>query len=104
MLKSQEWLPNRSTDKHDLTMLVEEIEASWKSIAPSYDEYLRLAVVFSDEQEEDGRDLFHRVYSLDPKYNSRDCDKQFTEVSERDYTDCKIGTLIHLMNKYNVTR
>ena len=97
-------IPNRSIDKHDLTMLVEEIEASGISIAPSYDEYLQLAIVFANEQGEDGRDLFHRVCSLDPKYNSRDCDKQFTEVSERGYTDCKIGTLIHLMNKYNVTR
>ena len=82
--------------------LVEKIEASRISIAPSYDEYLKLAIVFYNEHGEDGRGLYHRVCSLDPKYNSRDCDKQFTEVSKRGYTDCTIGTLLHLMKKYNV--
>ena len=82
--------------------LVEKIEASGTSIAPSYDEYLKLAIVFYNELGEDGRGLYHRVCSLDPKYNSRDCDKQFTEVSKRGYTDCTIGTLVHLMKKHNV--
>lgn len=86
----------------NIVELVEKIEAYGISIAPSYDEYLKLAIVFYNEQGEDGRDLYHRVCSLDPKYNSRDCDKQFTEVSKRGYTDCTIGTLLHLMKRYNV--
>ena len=87
---------------NNMVELVEKIEASRISIAPSYDEYLKLAIVFFNEHGEDGRGLYHRVCSLDPKYNSRDCDKQFTEVSKRGYTDCTIGTLLHLMKKYNV--
>lgn len=87
---------------NNLVELVEKIEASRISVAPSYDEYLKLAIVFYNEQGEDGRGLYHRVCSFDPKYNSRDCDKQFTEVSKRGYTDCTIGTLLHLMKKYNV--
>lgn len=86
----------------NIVELVEKIEASGISIAPSYDEYLKLAIVFYNEQGEDGRGLYHRVCSLEPKYNSRDCDKQFTEVSKRGYTDCTIGTLVHLMKRYNV--
>ena len=87
---------------NNLVELVEKIEASGISIAPSYDEYLRLAIVFYSEEGELGRDLFHRVCSLDPSYNPRECDKLFTEVSKRGYTDCSIGTLAHLMKKYNV--
>ena len=86
----------------NIVELVEKIEAYGISIAPSYDEYLKLAIVFYNEQGEDGRGLYHRVCSLDPKYNSRDCDKQFTEVSKRGYTDCTIGTLVHFMKRYNV--
>lgn len=86
----------------NIVELVEKIEASGISIAPSHDEYLKLAIVFYNEQGEDGRGLYHRVCSLEPKYNSRDCDKQFTEVSKRGYTDCTIGTLVHLMKRYNV--
>ena len=82
--------------------MVEKIEASGTSIAPSYDEYLKLAIVFYNELGEDGRGLYHRVCSLDSKYKSKDCDKQFNEVSKRGYTDCSIGTLVHLMKRYNV--
>jgi len=82
--------------------LVEKIEASRTSIAPSYDEYLKLAIVFYKELGEEGRGLYHRVCSLDSKYKSKDCDKQFNEVSNRGYADCTIGTLVHLMKRYNV--
>ena len=91
-----------AASENNLTELVDKIEASRISIAPSYDEYLKLAIVFFNEHGEDGRGLYHRVCSLDPKYNSRDCDKQFTEVSKRNYTQCSKGTLVHLMKKYNV--
>jgi len=93
---------NRSSENQDLTKLVEKIETSGISIAPSYDEYLKLAIVFANEQGEDGRSLLHRVCSLDPSYNPRECDKQFNEVSKRNYTQCSKGTLVHLMKRYNV--
>jgi len=91
-----------ATSDINIIELVEKIEASGISIAPSYDEYLKLAIVFANEQGEVGRDLFHRVCSLDPSYNSRDCDEQYNEVSKRGYSDCTTGTLVHLMKRYNV--
>ena len=60
---------NRSSENQDLTKLVEKIEASGTSIAPSYDEYLKLAIVFYNELGEDGRVLYHRVCSLDQNIN-----------------------------------
>ena len=92
----------RAASDNNLVELVEKIEASGTSIAPSYNEYLKLAIVFYNELGENGRGLYHRVCSLDPKYKSRDCDKQFNEVSKRGYTDCTIGTLVHLMKRYNI--
>ena len=91
-----------AASENNLTELVDKIEASGISIAPSYEEYLKLAIVFYNEQGEEGRDLFHRVCSLDPRYDAKDCDKQFNEVSKRNYTQCSKGTLVHLMKKYNV--
>ena len=87
---------------NDLTELVDKIETSGRSIAPSYEEYLKLAIVFYSELGENGRSYFHRVCCLDSKYDSKDCDKQFNEVSKRNYTQCSKGTLVHLMKKYNV--
>jgi hypothetical protein len=91
-----------AASENNLTELVDKIEASGISIAPSYEEYLRLAIVFYSELGEDGRGLFQRVCSLDPRYDAKDCDKQFNEVSKRNYTQCSKGTLFHLMKKYNV--
>ena len=90
------------SSKNDLTELVEKIEASGISIAPSYDEYMKLAIVFHSEQGENGRGLYHRVCSLDSKYDLKDCDIQFDKVSKRDYTRCTKGTLLYLMKEYNV--
>ena len=88
--------------ENNMVELVEKIETSGTSIARSYDEFFKLAIVFYNELGEDGRGLYHRVCSLDPKYKSKDCDKQFNEVSKRNYTQCSKGTLVHLMKRYNV--
>ena len=88
--------------ENNMVELVEKIETSGTSIARSYDEFFKLAIVFYNELGEDGRGLYHRVCSLDPKYKSKDCDKQFNEVSKRGYSDCSTGTLVHLMKRYNV--
>ena len=48
---------NIYSSENDLTELVEKIEASGISIAPSYEEYLKLAIVFHSEQGENGRGL-----------------------------------------------
>jgi len=75
--------------------LVEKIEASRKSIAPNYDQYLKLAIVFANELGENGRSYFHRVCCLDSKYDSKDCDELFDDILKRNYTSCTVGTLIH---------
>jgi hypothetical protein len=90
---------NQNTDIDDL---VNKIEASGISIAQSYEEYLQLAIVFYNEQGEDGRSCFHRVCCLDSKYDSKDCDALFDDILKRNYTRCTVGTLVHLMKKYNV--
>ena len=92
----------RLLKKNNLNELVDKIVASRISIAPTYDEYFKLAVVFFNEQGEQGRHLFKRVCSLDSNYNSKHCDYLFDEVSKRGYTECKTGTLIHFMKRHNV--
>ncbi|MBT3753434.1 MAG: hypothetical protein HOG23_00230 [Flavobacteriaceae bacterium] len=82
--------------------LVNKIEASGISIAPNYKDYLKLAIVFYNELGKGGRNYFHRVCCLDSKYNSKDCDNLYDDISKRNYTDCTLGTLIFLMQQSNV--
>ena len=86
----------------DIDKLVSKIEASGISIAPNYEDYLKLAIVFYNELGEGGRNYFHRVCCLDSKYNSKDCDNLYDDISKRNYTDCTLGTLIFLMQQSNV--
>ena len=86
----------------DIDKLVNKIEASGISIAPNYEDYLKLAIVFYNELGEGGRNYFHRVCCLDSKYNSKDCDNLYDDISKRNYTDCTLGTLIFLMQQSNV--
>ena len=86
----------------DIDKLVKKIEASGVSIAPEYDQYKKLAIVFANELGENGRDYFHRVCLLDSKYNSKDCNKIFDDMLKRNYTDCTLGTLIYYMQERNI--
>ena len=86
----------------DVDKLVNKIEASGISIAPNYEDYLKLAIVFYNELGEGGRNYFHRVCCLDSKYNSKDYDNLYDDISKRNYTDCTLGTLIFLMQQSNV--
>ena len=86
----------------DIDKLVNKIEASGISIAPNYEDYLKLAIVFYNELGEGGRNYFHRVCCLDSKYNSKDCDNLYDDISKRNYTNCTLGTLIFLMQQSNI--
>ena len=82
--------------------MVKKIEASGVSIAPKYDQYIRLAIVFANELGENGRDYFHRVCSFDSKYDFKHCDKTFTDILNKKYSDCSVGTLIYYMQERNI--
>ena len=86
----------------DIDKLVKKIEASGVSIAPKYDQYIRLAIVFANELGENGRDYFHRVCSFDSKYDFKHCDKTFTDILNKKYSDCSVGTLIYYMQERNI--
>jgi len=86
----------------DIDKLVKKIEASGISIAPDYDQYIKLAMVFANELGENGRDYFHRVCSFDSKYDLRHCDKTFSDILKKNYRKCSLGTLIYYMQERNI--
>ena len=89
---------SNSTDK--IEDLVRKIELSGISIAPSYEEYLQIAIAFYTECGESGRNYYHRVCKIDPNYSESHCDWQFNEIIKAGYNRVQIGTLIYLTNMY----
>ena len=91
-----------SNSTSEIEDLVRKIEASGISIAKSYDEYLNIGIVFYTECGELGREYYHRVCRLDPKYKSKDCDGDFDKIIRYGYNSVTMGTLIHKMKEYGV--
>lgn len=72
--------------------LVQEIQRSGVSIAPSYEEYRNLAFALADGFGENGRDYFHALCFNDSNYKQRDADKQYDEALKGRKSGISVGT------------
>ena len=72
--------------------LVQEIQRSGISIAPSYEEYRNLAFALADGFGETGRGYFHALCFNDSNYKQRDADKQYDEALKGRKSGISVGT------------
>ena len=70
---------NPKLDYVKIAELVAEIERQGIDITPGYADWVRIGMSLT-KLGEAGRDLFHRVSRVSPKYNPRDTDAKFTEL------------------------
>ena len=77
--------------------LVQEIQRSGISIAPSYEEYRNLAFALADGFGENGRDYFHALCFNDSNYKQRDSDKQFDEALKGRKSGISVGTFYYMV-------
>lgn len=61
----------------EVEKIIQNIEANQIDIAPNYSDWVNIGFAFADEFGETGRDLFHRISRFYPRYNAKECDKQF---------------------------
>lgn len=61
----------------EVEKVIQNIEANQIDIAPNYSDWVNIGFAFADEFGETGRDLFHRISRFYPRYNAKECDKQF---------------------------
>ena len=61
----------------EVEKVIQNIEANHIDIAPNYSDWVNIGFAFADEFGETGRDLFHRISRFYPRYNAKECDKQF---------------------------
>ena len=66
------------------------------------EEYIKLGISLSNECGENGRGYYHRICRIDPKYNEEHCNRDFDDITKRGYDGVSKGTLIYLMQHYNV--
>ena len=65
-------------DPGQVNDLVSEIHNSGKNIAADYNDYLKLGFSLSSGFGEEGRQYFHAICMASEKYDSKQCDKQYT--------------------------
>ena len=80
----------------DLQNLIDAVKRRGADIAPTYSEYLQLALALATDCGEAGRSAFHELCSLSPKYRQADADKMYTRVLRDGRGEVHLGTVFHL--------
>lgn len=76
--------------------LMTKIISSGRNLADDYDTYLKIGFALADEFNESGRQYFHAISSVSNKYDSKQCDRQYTHcISAGGSKKIKIGTLYY---------
>lgn len=85
-----------------LEKLTAAIEAACADIAPSYAEYVQLAMAIATDCGEGGRAGFHRICRLSPKYQSAHADRLYTNALKNGKGSVHLGTAFHLAQAVGV--
>ena len=75
---------------------IKAIIASGKPFANDYPDWLRIGQALAHEFGEAGREYFHALSQMSPKYNSVDCDKKFDNCLKTNRGDVTFATIVHL--------
>lgn len=79
-----------------LTHLTAAIEAACADIAPSYAEYVQLALAIATDCGENGRPYFHRICRFSSKYEQTHADRLYTNALKSGKGSVHLGTAFHL--------
>ena len=91
-----------SSDEERVRALVEAIERANADIASSYDDWLRAGFALASSLGETGRDYFHRIARLSPKYDAAENDRQYSLCLRGGNGSVKLGTLFHMAQSNSV--
>lgn len=76
---------------------VQYCTANGVSIADDYNDWLRLAAFFAHSWDDaEGRELFHRLAALSPKYRERENDYKLQDLAKQHPNPVKFGTFVKL--------
>lgn len=76
---------------------VQYCTANGVSIADDYDDWLHLAAFFAHSwNDAEGRELFHRLAALSPKYRERENDYKLQDLAKQHPNPVKFGTFVKL--------
>lgn len=95
--REREFIPSYTSYGEDdgIEEIVRRVEESGVDIAPTYDDYLKLAYSFTSLGER-GREYFHRVCRVNNTYKPEEADKQFNNCLSSGQSQ-SIGTFVNMV-------
>lgn len=91
------------TDIESLRRLTEAVEMAGADIAPTYLEYIQLSFAIATDCGEAGRDFFHRLCRMSPKYQREHAERVFSNALTAQRGEVHLGTVFHLAEAMGVT-
>jgi predicted P-loop ATPase len=103
----KKYLPKKKEPKHpkvmviktDFDAMIKQMDEKGINLCEDYSDWVRICYALVQEFQEQGRDYFHTLSSHSSKYNSLDCDSQFTAClknhSETKSKKSSIGTIYY---------
>ena len=91
------------TDIESLRHLTEAVEMAGADIAPTYLEYIQLSFAIATDCGEAGRDFFHRLCRISPKYQREHAERVFSNALTAQRGEVHLGTVFHLAEAMGVT-
>lgn len=91
------------TDIESLRRLTETVEMAGADIAPTYLEYVQLSFAIATDCGEAGREFFHRLCRISPKYQREHAERVFSNALNTQRGEVHLGTAFHLAEVMGVT-
>ncbi|MCX7550887.1 DUF3987 domain-containing protein [Xanthomarina sp. F2636L] len=82
---------------------ISEIEVNGIDITSSYENWRNIGFAISDEYGESGRDYFHRISKQHSKYDTKECDNQYTSCLNANGSGVNIATFYYHANQAGVS-
>jgi len=79
--------------------IIKKINESQTDITETYDQWFQIACALANEFGEDGREMFHQISQVNPKYSIHSNDSLFNSCLENNYS-FNIGTFFYWAEKY----
>jgi hypothetical protein len=85
-----------------INKILTEIERRQIDITSKYEDWFKIGLGFSNEFGENGRELFHKVSRINPSYEPKKCDDQFSNCLKADKGETTIKTFFFLAKSHGI--
>lgn len=101
---SRRHVSKQESPMHKVERTIEKLEEQSIDITDDYNDWIRIGFAFAREFDEEGRDLFHRVSSISPKYDTHRADVAYDGFLSADEpaNPATLGTFFHLAKEAGV--